>query len=665
MGGRWIPILIFAFALACRLVDFNTTSITYDESVGKDSGPWWKLIQKGDFSSEEWGYGKPQAVIMRWFYGVLPEAIFGDNPSNPYDLKGARLVGAILSSVLVVGVYFLGRQFGSSSTGIIAALSFSLFPAILGHDRFASHDLPARMASLAAVYFMAKHLQTVQRRDWLWSALWAGISFAAYFRIGVQTMAILGLALVARWIADKKWRQPQSLLALAAYGGLALGTGFIVFTATWPYAWAHPIQAFCDVFVSPLAIAQGGGGSFEWFFGKIRSVPFYYYAVVYVCMTPALLLLAHFAGCIRSRGEVRHAKAPLLLWLMILVPIMMGAVSFRAALNHYLLICFPATCILAAIGLEACAKRLARFGGVVGFWLAGLSLLVVGTQAVTAVRIHPFYLDFFNSFVGGTRSVAARHLLMTGWYGEGIRPLFDYVNQHATDGSTVCCRLAAWPGLLDLSRNLRSDLALQGQTNTNPLGADYILRVGLESCDQFYRCQPDPEHYEKVMNVQALGGSIGEVWKRRSFPPSVGWVYVDDFCSPQATRFVAGTQNFQFNPFMDGKFYPVFPDRPGGVLFRIPATLLGSARIIEISTKLQAGGGEAWIGCGSSPTNRTVVARCNHFSGRLDSPKFPRPGQGDLWISLEMITAKGWDQHPKTFWNYDWFDSLYVRAWTK
>ena len=81
-----LPLAIFTFALACRLVDFSATSITGDEVIMKDSGPWWGLIKAGNFVSDDWGYGKPALAIMRLIYGVIPQALLGEIPGSPHDM---------------------------------------------------------------------------------------------------------------------------------------------------------------------------------------------------------------------------------------------------------------------------------------------------------------------------------------------------------------------------------------------------------------------------------------------------------------------------------------------------------------------------------------------------------------------------------------------------
>jgi 4-amino-4-deoxy-L-arabinose transferase-like glycosyltransferase len=657
----WLPLLIFIFALACRLVDFNATSVTYDECVAKDSAKWWQLLQKGNFADSGWAHNKGALVITRWLYGVLPEALHGENPSDPYQLRGARFISALLAAGLVVLIYFFGKEFGGGAVGVVSALAFSLFPAILGHDRIASHDLPARIASLLSVWMLVRFLKSGQRRDWRWSAIWAGVSFAAYFRVGVQTLLIADGMLFLRWLLNREKQTQQNFLLCVWFGLLALATGIVTFIVLSPYTWPNPLGSFWEAFLGPVKIA-GVGAGLEWFFGTIIPVPAYYYPVIYIVMCPTLLLFAHLAGLAGTWAEARETKPALLLWLTIFIAVFLSF-PFRSQLNHYLLICYPATCVLAAIGLKTCAERLARWRWKSEYWFTGLAAVMIGSQAVTALRIHPYHLEFFNALVGGTRSVAQNHTFMTGWYGEGIRPLFAYVNRAAKSNALVNCHFAAWPGISDLRRNLRRDLDIQGATRADPLGADYVLRAGIETCNQFYRCNPDPERYEKVMDVLALGGSIGDVWRRRPVTKESGLIYADDFLSPQVAHYAVGMQNFGFNPFSDGKLYPLAPSRPGGVMFRIPSRLLGNATRIQIQSQVQCQGGMALIRCGAAPTNLVEMVRKESFGGWLDTGKIPRPGAEDLWLTLEMITVKQWDGDTRSFWDYDWYDSLYVRAW--
>ena len=52
------------------------------------------------------------------------------------------------------------------------------------------------------------------------------------------------------------------------------------------------------------------------------------------------------------------------------------------------------------------------------------------------VKIFPYYLDYYNQFVGGT-SGAIRKGYDFSWWGEGQREAGLWVNQNAPDGSSV------------------------------------------------------------------------------------------------------------------------------------------------------------------------------------------------------------------------------------
>lgn len=639
-----VPILIFSFALACRMMDFNCTSITYDEQVAKDSGPWLQLLKAGNFSSTAWGYGKPQSVIPRWLYGVLPEELFAENPSDPYEVAGARLVAAILGSTLVVVVYFFGRELGGATVGTLAAVMFSLFPAVLGHDRIAAFDLPARLASVLSAWRLAHYFRTGSRRSWGVAAICAGLSLACYLRVGVLTLITLLAALGVRWAAKAERRTPSTALEIVAFGFLSLVSGWGLFVVTWPYAWTCPIGAFLEVFSSPARIAQAGP-SLEWFFGNIRPLPFAYYPIVYLVMMPLGVLVLHLFGLAITWGKARRGEAAALLWGFVFVPLVLSSFSFRSSLNHYLLICFPATCVLAAIGIQR----------LVGFRVLAASC-AIGAEAIIATSIHPYHLEFFNVLVGGAGTVAARHIFMTGWYGEGIKPLFQYVNEHAPSGATVNCRLGPWPGMGDLKRNLRADLRIQGHEAVNPRGADFVLRVGMETCGEFYRWQPGPE-YTKVKDIDAMGGSIGDVWQRTG---SGRALYSDDFSTPQMQLCNRSSNNLSLNVHSDGKLFPLQPGKLGHALLCIPSAVLGEVSPVQIRANVRIMGGIAQIRCGTDPASLAVVATGRHGAGTLESSWIPRPPNRDLWVSLAMLTHNQWDQNPRTFWKYDWFDSVSV-----
>jgi hypothetical protein len=52
-------------------------------------------------------------------------------------------------------------------------------------------------------------------------------------------------------------------------------------------------------------------------------------------------------------------------------------------------------------------------------------------------RITPYYFDYFNELVGGTRNVYVHKLFFLGWWGEGLKDAGMYVATNAPDTSRI------------------------------------------------------------------------------------------------------------------------------------------------------------------------------------------------------------------------------------
>jgi hypothetical protein len=52
-------------------------------------------------------------------------------------------------------------------------------------------------------------------------------------------------------------------------------------------------------------------------------------------------------------------------------------------------------------------------------------------------RFHPYYIDYYNLYWGGTANVAKNRLLEFSWWGEGLTPATRWINRHAKKGARV------------------------------------------------------------------------------------------------------------------------------------------------------------------------------------------------------------------------------------
>jgi hypothetical protein len=99
---------------------------------------------------------------------------------------------------------------------------------------------------------------------------------------------------------------------------------------------------------------------------------------------------------------------------------------------RYVLPCLSALAVIAAAGFDQLAVwlRLRQAFAVV-------AAAAVAYLALTLVRIHPYYLDYFAEQVGCAGRVAARGWFETAWWGEGVDRAVAYVDDHAAPGARV------------------------------------------------------------------------------------------------------------------------------------------------------------------------------------------------------------------------------------
>jgi hypothetical protein len=134
----------------------------------------------------------------------------------------------------------------------------------------------------------------------------------------------------------------------------------------------------------------------------------------------------------------------------------------------------------------------AALAGVLGIYLA-----------ITLVRIHPYYLDYFGEQVGGAGTVAAHKWFETAWWGEGVDRAVDYVNEHADAGAHVfrdCIEPAhlAW---------FRAGLWVPMARTIDQ--AEWVITYSPAT----HPC-PLPKGFERVFSVDAAGAVLAEVWHR-------------------------------------------------------------------------------------------------------------------------------------------------------
>ena len=384
-------------------------------------------------------------------------------------LSAGRILVALVTSVGVVGVYWLARPLLGAAVAVLAAFLLALDPFVVGLSGLLHVD--ALVTTFATLGLLALLLAVTGRgaaakRDnvvWLlifsgWMSAWAVLTKSP----AILLLPVCASVLFSPLILERNKSFGQRL-KLVVVRGLLWSAAFLLATAvTFPAAWAAPLDV--------LNTMRGNAGRHieealrpTFFMGNVafdHGPLFYPFALTWrlgpIVFLGGFLWVGTWLRRRNWRLQKRWPELVLFFWsLLFLLAISFAAKKF----DRYALLVIPALTLLAAAAwdfwLQARSKRR-------DLWLA----LLIGAQFVYLLFFVSYPLAAYNPVVGGP--ITAVSVMPLGW-GEGIsaagRWLADAPQADATAAiSTVAPSLAPFfPGE-----------TLLGETNRLE-EADYII----------------------------------------------------------------------------------------------------------------------------------------------------------------------------------------------
>ena len=260
-----------------------------------------------------------------------------------------RMLSALGNMLGVAGICALGwRLSGQRGVGLLAALLWALHPYEIWHSHeFRNYGYWASL-SVISLWLGLRLVERGRRVDWLLYAFVGGFAALTIYTEGFSTLAVTGLALIARW-KDKRFL--ARLLALQALMALLLAAGFALLALRTGYAESYPglqpafsLPEYVRVFAPTLLL----GSSIPLAGGALGAA-----------LTPWLLASAALVWRVWRRAFA-------LLTLAALLPLLgLGIASQRWDLFHprYVLSVAPALLLLLVCGSWLAARWLARRTG--------------------------------------------------------------------------------------------------------------------------------------------------------------------------------------------------------------------------------------------------------------------------------------------------------------
>ena len=485
----WIALgATFALALVARWIGLGDQGQTWDEDVNWAAGRNYVTnLLSLDFSEPAWIWNFEHPPVMKLLDGIGAQFADGFGP--------ARALSAVWTALGCALLVPIGARLATPRVGVLAAVIAALVPPLVAHGQIVGHESPTVLWwSLGVLLSLGVHddrpasgglRHLVLRMVAVGAAV--GIAVASRFVNGLLGPLCV-LIIVVR--APREWRRETVIwiwvTAIAAV---------LVFVAVWPRMWMHPIAHLQE----SLAKLKGLHSP-EPFLGVITNKPGAAYFVVYLlATTPLGMLLAAAGGLARTAFHRSESLLLLLAWLVI--PLAVVASPVRQDGVRYVMPCFLALSLFAALGLDWLATRLEPRTHRA---FAGLATMLALYLGFTLFRTAPYYLDYFGEHVGGAGGVQRRNMLETAWWGEGVDRAVAYVNEHAKPGAIID-RDCILPGHLAWFRE-----DMWAAMTANPIVADYIVWYSPATT----RCTV-PETMHEVFTVTHDGAVMARVYARK------------------------------------------------------------------------------------------------------------------------------------------------------
>jgi len=477
--------LVLVVGLGVRLVDLNQQGETWDEVAYYDAAHhFFNNLQHRDFNADHWDANHEHPPVAKFIYMAVSIPSF--ETDTPDQFGAGRVASSAMGLLTVCLVFLIGRRLANNRVGLLAAVTLAFLPIFIAFNLVYGLDTPTTFFfALTAWVF----LEAIMRRNhWLYllAALVAGLAIGTRLSNLLVLPALLSMWVIWRWPFTKKTGfQRVELVHVLTYATVP----FLAFFATWPWLWTsnwqnHLSQTFghWSAVVVP-------------YLGKIVVAPVPYYAVYFLAVTPGLFIVLFGYFVWRALKSMRREWLVVLAWFV--VPFAFSFFGTRQGGFRYMLQVMPAMALGVGLALDQLLERMKRRDQVV---LIGVFLVYLAIQ-VLAVR--PYYLDYYNEFVGGPKVVAAHRWFQVGWWNEGTEATVNWFNTHVDASAGV-----AYLAIPDRSERLLWDTG----SATDLAHARYVITN--PNAEWFTTDPHRLDGFHVIHEETALGAPIASVYER-------------------------------------------------------------------------------------------------------------------------------------------------------
>jgi hypothetical protein len=497
-----ISFIIFLLAFSLRIWNLNKAGQMWDEKSLLVDYAWdyVKDARNLNFGGDSWWKNQPDhPPLVRYLRGIasIPDIKAWDNKGSPiynYDLTYDRMLSVFLTSFAAVLVFLIGARYVSLYSGFAAGMIFSMLPIPLGHSQIALLEPLDLFFPTASMFAFFLFLEKPNKKRMVFSGIALGFALLAR----ETHLMLLPMMLIIIFIKNHclKIKNIKSVF----YKTLGIfGIAFLTFFCLWPMPFFHLAWEF-NYFMN--LRVQGTGPIPEVFFGRLILTPIPYFFVYTIITTPLVILLLSLLGLKKINKSRNWVWYSLVLWFCF--PFILSFYPKKEhGIRYIIQICTPLA-LIAAMGFELMVSKFFKKFNYKLLMLIPLFLY----QFIILSRITPYYIDYFNILVGGAKNVYEKRLFQLGWWGEGIKEAFTYLDKNTPKNTTVGIATSPSHALPPLPKQKVVKYKTGEKYDYVVVNLYNVIREGFNDSEI-------KTNYKTVYSVIADGAHLVEVYKRK------------------------------------------------------------------------------------------------------------------------------------------------------
>jgi len=509
--------VIFIISIVLGMWRINDVGRTWDEPAQAIDGyNFIELIINGDFKNK-YLYDHPyHPPLTKYLYGIAahfdiesknsPAPFFlKREPLFKYDWMSVRLVSVLFSALSCLLVFLIAKKYFGLFIGFFSGIILSTLPIFLGMSQLATIESVLVFTFTATVYSFLLFIEKPNKFHTTVTGVILGLAFLTKYTNILLIPLMFSILIV--WVKFGNNKSKSTNMTIFSQTLLIIVISFIVFFIFWPMPFFH-LSQFIES-NTQLRFAQTAHSVPEVFFGRLMFVPKIYYFIFFLITTPFITLLLFFIGAkklsyllgSKSFKSKRWIIYSVIFWFCL--PFIQSFYNFRQQGIRYIIEIYAPFSIIAAIGMDFLLSLIKnqkkRILVVVIFFIY---LLVV------LIRISPYYIDYFNIVVGGSKGVYEKKLFHLGWWGEGIKEATTYLKKNAPKNSTVGAAVMPLTSIPPVTSLLITEYNDKNKYDYVMVGYFNIIREKFDSKNV-------TQNYFPIYDVLADGAKVITVYKHK------------------------------------------------------------------------------------------------------------------------------------------------------